>query len=222
MAFPCYYCRKPTHVLDTQAHIRTRGCKYCGKTFMTREMVDLAQHVGNDKPDKEMQAAADKKYEKELAAEWETKKNEERQQKIAISRAQYEARNFETRKQYLETHGVERTDADFTLYDAYLNTGGLSFWDWVRTGRPKSKKEETAVVPSRDVKQTQEEEKELKWLEREREVYQRHVAAGGFHEKSEHPAAGRGVLSFREFVSYRLGPHAPRRFLDNPDLIPED
>jgi|SRR3974390_3406556 len=137
MAFPCYYCRKPTHVLDTQAHIRTRGCKYCGKTFMTREMVDLAQHVGNDKPDKEMQAAADKKYEKELAAEW----------------------------------------------------------------------------------------KEKEWLEREREVYQRHVADGGIPEDPErpHPAAGKGVLSFREFVGYRMGKYTtPKRFLDNPDLIPEE
>ena len=95
--------------------------------------------------------------------------------------------------------------------------------------QPEIKRYKTAIVPSREewiaeqqAEQVQEEEKELKWLEREREVYQRHVAAGGFHEKSEHPAAGRGVLSFREFVSYRLGPHAPRRFLDNPDLIPED
>jgi hypothetical protein len=105
---------------------------------MTREMVDLAQHVGNDKPDKEMQAAADKKYEKELNAEWEEK------------------------------------------------------------------------------------EKELKWLALERGVYKSHVAKGGFPEGSEHPAAGRGVLSFREFVSYRLGPHAPRRFRDDPDLITEE
>ena len=75
--------------------------------------------------------------------------------------------------------------------------------------------------------QVQEEEKELKWLAFEREVYSRHVAAGGIPEdpadEHPHPAAGRGVLPFREFVGYRMSKYTtPRRFLDNPDLIPED
>jgi hypothetical protein len=100
--------------------------------------------------------------------------------------------------------------------------------------QPEIKRYKTAIVPSREewiaeqqAEQVQEEEKELKWLAFEREVYSRHVAAGGIPEdpadEHPHPAAGRGVLPFREFVGYRMSKYTtPRRFLDNPDLIPED